>query len=115
MKRERCRDYSQRVAQRCDLLLTNAHVVTMDERFTVWNPGAVAIAAGAIVEVGAIESRYDASERVDCRGRVVMPGLINAHTHAPMTLLRGLSLRGAGSENGHYVETRPGPCPRRRR
>ena len=80
-----------RVAQHCDLLLTNAHLVTMDEHFSVWNPGAVAIAAGAIVEVGAIESRYTAAETVDCRGRVVMPGLINAHTHAPMTLLRGLA------------------------
>ena len=91
MKRERCRDYSQRVAQRCDLLLTNAHVLTMDERFTVWNPGSVAISAGAIVDVGAIDARYAAADTVDCRGRVVMPGLINAHTHAPMTLLRGLA------------------------
>ncbi len=36
-------------------------------------------------------AEYDAAETIDCRGRVVMPGLVNAHTHAPMTLLRGLA------------------------
>ena len=36
-------------------------------------------------------SRIDAAETIDCGGRVVMPGLVNAHTHVPMTLLRGLA------------------------
>ena len=79
------------MAQHCDILLTNAHVLTMDERFTVWQPGSVAITGGAIVDVGVLDGRYESAETVDCRGRVVMPGLINAHTHAPMTLLRGLA------------------------
>jgi 5-methylthioadenosine/S-adenosylhomocysteine deaminase len=51
----------------------------------------VAIAGGAILAVGDIAADVDAAETVDCRGRVVMPGLVNAHTHAPMTLLRGLA------------------------
>src|SRR5512143_1083179 len=76
---------------RCDLLLTNAHVLTMDDLFSVHEPGAIAIRAGEILAVGNIESGYEATETVDCRGRVVMPGLVNAHTHAPMTLLRGLA------------------------
>jgi 5-methylthioadenosine/S-adenosylhomocysteine deaminase len=75
----------------CDLLLTNAHVLTMDERFTVHARGAIAIAGGQILAVGAVESDYDARETMDCAGRVVMPGLVNAHTHAPMTLLRGVA------------------------
>ncbi len=80
------------VSQSCDLLLTNAHVVTMDEHFTVWNPGAVAIAAGRDCRGGRDRvATIRAAETVDCRGRVVMPGLVNAHTHAPMTLLRGLA------------------------
>jgi 5-methylthioadenosine/S-adenosylhomocysteine deaminase len=79
------------VPQSCDLLLTNAHVVTMDERYTTWQPGAIAIRGGTIVDVGRLDDGYHAAETVDCRGRVVMPGLINAHTHAPMTLLRGLA------------------------
>src|SRR4249920_3585422 len=75
----------------CDLLLTNAHVLTMDDQFTVYASGSVAVSAGQILAVGNIGTEYDPVETVDCGGRVVMPGLVNAHTHAPMTLLRGLA------------------------
>jgi 5-methylthioadenosine/S-adenosylhomocysteine deaminase len=75
----------------CDLLLSNAHVLTMDDRFTVHKAGSIAIAGGAILAVGDIAAEYLPAETVDCRERVVMPGLVNAHTHAPMTLLRGLA------------------------
>jgi 5-methylthioadenosine/S-adenosylhomocysteine deaminase len=74
----------------CDLLLTNAHVLTMDERFTAFLPGSVAIGGGRILAIGETVG-YEALETIDCRGRVVMPGFVNAHTHAPMTLLRGLA------------------------
>ena len=77
--------------QRCDLLLTNALIVTMDEQFTLHSSGAIAIAGSGILAVGDIAGDFDAAERVDCRGRLVLPGLVNAHTHAPMTLLRGLA------------------------
>jgi 5-methylthioadenosine/S-adenosylhomocysteine deaminase len=75
----------------CDLLLTNAHVLTMDERFTAYDPGWIAIEGGRILAAGGAGVDYDARETIDCRGRVVMPGFVNAHTHAPMTLLRGLA------------------------
>src|SRR3954470_800955 len=75
----------------CELLLTNAHVLTMDDQFTVHVPGSIAIDNGRILAVGDIAAAYAAGETVDCGGRVVMPGLVNAHTHAPMTLLRGLA------------------------
>jgi 5-methylthioadenosine/S-adenosylhomocysteine deaminase len=75
----------------CDLLLTNAHVLTMDEAFTVHAPGSIAIGAGEILAIGGIDSQYEPLDTVDCKGRVVLPGLVNAHTHAPMTLLRGLA------------------------
>jgi len=75
----------------CDLLLTNATVLTMDERFTVHAPGAVAITGDTIAAVGPDATRFTAAETIDCGGRVVMPGLVNAHTHAPMALLRGLA------------------------
>jgi 5-methylthioadenosine/S-adenosylhomocysteine deaminase len=74
----------------CDLLLTNALVVTMDGEFAVHDPGGVAVTGDGIVAVGDV-SAYTAGEVVDCDGRVVMPGLVNAHTHVPMTLLRGLA------------------------
>jgi 5-methylthioadenosine/S-adenosylhomocysteine deaminase len=76
---------------RCDVLLTNAHVLAMDAAYRVHASGSVAIAGGEILAVGDVAGQYDAAETVDCRGRVVMPGLVNAHTHAPMTLLRGLA------------------------
>ena len=79
------------MAAACDLLLTNAIVLTMDERFTVHRPGAVAIAGDSIAAVGPDAEQWQATQRVDCGGRVVMPGLVNAHTHVPMSLLRGLA------------------------
>jgi 5-methylthioadenosine/S-adenosylhomocysteine deaminase len=75
----------------CDLLLTNAHVLTMDEQFAVYFPGSVAVGAGKILGVGDNLTEYEPLDTIDCGGRVVMPGLVNAHTHAPMTLLRGLA------------------------
>src|SRR5919106_1138306 len=63
----------------------------MDERFTVHPTGSVAVLGDRIIFVGDRAVDYDAAETVDCHGRVVMPGLVNAHTHAPMTLLRGLA------------------------
>jgi 5-methylthioadenosine/S-adenosylhomocysteine deaminase len=78
-------------AATCDVLLTNAIVLTMDARFTVYRPGAVAISGDAIAAVGPEALAYQATETIDCGGRVVMPGLVNAHTHVPMTLLRGLA------------------------
>jgi 5-methylthioadenosine/S-adenosylhomocysteine deaminase len=75
----------------CDLLLTNAVVLTMDSQFTVHRPGAVAVTGDSIVAVGPDALAYQAAETIDCGGRVVMPGLVNAHTHVPMTLLRGLA------------------------
>jgi 5-methylthioadenosine/S-adenosylhomocysteine deaminase len=75
----------------CDYLLTNAHVVTMDDAFTVHPDGGVAVAGDRIVAVGRIPSTLIPAETVDCGGRVVAPGLVNAHTHLPMTLMRGLA------------------------
>jgi len=63
----------------------------MDEAFTVHPSGHVAITGDAIVGVGAGAGDWTARERVDCGGRVLLPGLVNAHTHAAMALLRGLA------------------------
>jgi 5-methylthioadenosine/S-adenosylhomocysteine deaminase len=76
--------------QRCDVLLTDAIVLTMDEAFTVHNPGSVAVTGDSIAAVGPALD-FTAAETISCRGNILMPGLINAHTHAPMTLLRGLA------------------------
>lgn len=78
----------------CDLLLTNAIVLTMDEAYHQYEPGAVAIQGDTIVAVGREEDlnkEYSAASKFDCDGKVLMPGLVNAHTHVPMTLMRGLA------------------------
>jgi 5-methylthioadenosine/S-adenosylhomocysteine deaminase len=80
--------------QKVDTLFVNAHILTMDENLTQYSPGAVAVSENKIVVVGPedeIKKEYSADEMFDCRGKVLMPGLINAHTHVPMTLLRGLA------------------------
>jgi len=75
----------------CDLLLTNATVLTLDRDFTIHRASGVAITGSSITAVGPEALTYSATESIDCGGRVVMPGLVNAHTHVPMTLLRGLA------------------------
>lgn len=77
-----------------DYLLINAIVLTMDEHFTQYEPGAVAVKGTKITAIGSeadLRAGYTADETIDCEGKVLMPGLINAHTHVPMTLLRGLA------------------------
>ncbi len=77
-----------------DVLLTNAIVLTMDEEFHQYDPGAVAIHSDSIVAAGPVDEitkQFSGKETIDCGGKVLMPGLINAHTHVPMTLLRGLA------------------------
>ncbi|MFO7680204.1 MAG: amidohydrolase family protein [Chloroflexota bacterium] len=82
------------MTEKVSTLLINGIVVTMDANFTVYEDGAVAIDGDSIVAVGTtaeVTSQYIASEIVSCAGRVIIPGLVNAHTHIPMTLLRGLN------------------------
>jgi 5-methylthioadenosine/S-adenosylhomocysteine deaminase len=76
------------------LIVTNATIVTADANMRVLAPGAVAIQGRDIVAVDtpqAIAAAYTAADSIDARGDVVMPGLINTHTHAPMVLYRGLA------------------------
>jgi 5-methylthioadenosine/S-adenosylhomocysteine deaminase len=82
------------MAEKVSTLLVGGIVVTMDADFTVYEDGAVAVDGDSIVAVGPaaeITRQYEADEVVDCAGQVIMPGLVNAHTHIPMTLLRGLN------------------------
>ena len=80
--------------KQADLILTNAHVLTMDEQMRQFPQGAVAVQGESILAVGPADDiirEFTAPVLIDCAGKVVMPGLINAHTHVPMTLLRGLA------------------------
>ena len=76
------------------LVITNAIVVTMDAADRVLPAGAVAVDGRDIVGVGSAEEiakKFSAAESIDAHGQVVMPGLVNTHTHAPMVLYRGLA------------------------
>ncbi len=77
-----------------DIVITADLVVTMDEKGSIFEPGAVAIDKDEIVGVGGkdeIKARYQGKEEIVTKNSLVMPGLINIHTHAPMTVFRGLA------------------------
>jgi 5-methylthioadenosine/S-adenosylhomocysteine deaminase len=80
--------------KRVDLLVLNGTLVTMDKDHRVIADAAVAIEKGRIVAVGSrrdIVRLYTANETINADGKVIVPGLINGHTHIPMTLFRGLA------------------------
>src|SRR5947209_2122575 len=74
--------------KRVDLIVSGGTVVTMDRERRVIEDGAVAVAGGRIVAVGKssdVARQYAAREVINATGRAVVPGLINGHTHVPMT------------------------------
>ena len=77
-----------------DLIVKGQSIVTMDAAGTVIENGAVAISDGVIVALGSddeITTKYKAARTLAGDERIVMPGLINGHSHAAMTLLRGVA------------------------
>ncbi len=80
--------------KRADLVLTGRYLVTMDSRGTIIEEGGLAIRGDAIVEVGpaaALAARYAGATRIDRPQGLIMPGLVNVHTHAAMACFRGLA------------------------
>ncbi|MEM8933428.1 MAG: amidohydrolase family protein, partial [Acidobacteriota bacterium] len=76
------------------LLVTDGWVVTMDADATVIEQGAVAIDGERIVAIGStveLVDRYPDARRLSADGGAILPGLINTHTHVPMTLFRGMA------------------------
>jgi 5-methylthioadenosine/S-adenosylhomocysteine deaminase len=80
--------------ERVDKILSGGVVLTMNDALDLYPNGAVAIKGDSIVAVGPaedIQQHYTADELVLCNDQIIMPGLVNAHTHIPMTLLRGVA------------------------
>jgi 5-methylthioadenosine/S-adenosylhomocysteine deaminase len=80
--------------ERVDTIVAGGTVITMDADRRIFEDGAVAIRGDAIVAVGPrdrVETAYRAARTIEARGRLVLPGFVNGHTHAPMTLFRGLA------------------------
>ncbi|MCS7132470.1 MAG: amidohydrolase [Aigarchaeota archaeon] len=72
--------------KRFEIAVKNGVVLTMDQEMRALNPGSIGISEGEIKYVGKEEIMGE--EEIDARGCVVMPGLVNCHTHSPMTLFR---------------------------
>lgn len=78
----------------CDLLIVGGTVVTMNAGRNVIEDGAVAVTGGKIVLVGTravVTKNLKAKQIIDAKGKIVIPGLINTHTHVPMSLFRGIA------------------------
>ena len=88
-------------------LIANGKVITRDGDGTGYFPdGGVVTDGGKIVEVGttdALKSKYPQAEFVDAKGGVIMPGLINCHTHIYSALARGLAIKGNNPSNFYEV------------
>src|SRR4026208_817263 len=84
----------QRRGSQADLLVLGGTVVTMNKNRDVIEDGAIAVKAGKIVAVGTradISRHYVGRQTVNASGKLIIPGLINGHTHVPMVLFRGLA------------------------
>lgn len=77
-----------------DTIIHNGTIMTVDAQFAIIEKGAVAVKLGRIERVWAPTPGMplpEAAETVDAEGGIIMPGLVNAHTHLPMALFRGLA------------------------
>jgi len=80
--------------RKADRIVSGGTVLLLDETGMVLKDGAVAITGDSIAAVGTkaqIEAGYTCDEIIDARGGLIMPGLINGHTHAAMTCFRGIA------------------------
>ncbi len=87
------RAHAQAKKESADLLVSGATIVTMDAERQVWEDGAIAVKGDAIVAIGSgkeILAKFEAPQTIEAKGKLVIPGLINGHTHIPMVLMRGL-------------------------
>src|SRR5271169_6966805 len=80
--------------EKVDLLITGGTVITMDAQHRVLDDGAIAISGDSIVAIGGsaeLAAKYAPAKILNAHGAIVMPGLINGHTHAAMSLFRGIA------------------------
>ncbi|MHB8908290.1 MAG: amidohydrolase family protein [Syntrophales bacterium] len=77
-----------------DIVITGGTILTMDDRDTIFTDAALAIDGDTIVALGAkaeILALCQGRERIDAPHSIIMPGLVNGHTHAAMTCFRGIA------------------------
>ncbi|MBF0572928.1 MAG: amidohydrolase [Desulfamplus sp.] len=76
-----------------DILIKNGRVITVDSENSIIDNGAVLIKADTIIKIGSSDemSGLNAAYVIDARHGIIMPGLVNTHTHLPMSLFRGFA------------------------
>lgn len=78
--------------QTYDILIQNGMILTLDPQLTVIENGSIAIKGDTIACIGSgMDTSLSAAKTIDAGGGIVLPGLVNSHTHAAMTLFRGLT------------------------
>ena len=85
---------AQPARRRVSLIVTGGTVVTQNAAHRILAPGAIAIDGTDIIDVdtpATIAAKYRAADIIDARDQIVLPGLINTHSHAPMVMYRGLA------------------------
>ena len=98
---------------RCDLLIYNGQIITMDSERRIFRRGAVAIRGSRIVDVGPdseLVQRFDAREKMDANGGIVHPGFIDAHNHVVHTSCRGVfgNIHDTGSSPINFADWKAG-------
>ncbi len=78
--------------QDADLIIKNGTILTMDSKNSILENGFLAIRGDSISDIGTGDiPSIKATKIIDAKGGLVLPGLVNGHTHAAMTLFRGLA------------------------
>ena len=75
-------------------IFRSAFIITMDSERKIWNEASLVVEDGKITEIGPdekIAAETDADEIIDCKGKVLMPGFINTHTHQTLSIIRGVA------------------------
>jgi len=78
--------------QQYDIIIKNGTILTMDNENSVFENGQLCVKGDIIDRVGALEDvSFEAKKLIDAKGGLILPGLMNGHTHAAMSLFRGLA------------------------
>ncbi len=78
--------------QQYDIIIKNGTILTMDNENSVFENGQLCVKGDIIAKVGALDDgSFEAKKMIDAKGGLILPGLVNGHTHAAMSLFRGLA------------------------
>jgi 5-methylthioadenosine/S-adenosylhomocysteine deaminase len=78
--------------KQADIIIKNGTILTLDSKNSIFETGFLCIRGDSISKIGTgTPSSFKAEKIIDARGGLILPGLVNCHTHAAMSLFRGLA------------------------